>query len=232
MTKISRINDRADDPTEVVAMDKHEIEAAVRDARLQLCDLLTDLDEREWAAPSLCSGWTVREVAAHLTVTTRATVGFALKEAFRARGSFDRMTSNIAHDRSARFSTAELIEQLRESAESSHRMPGSGPMDPLMDLLIHLQDIARPLNRHQPIGADVAAPTLTYVTENRLLGAPKRLAGLELMATDVSWVSGAGQQVRGTTADLLLVASGRPAGLEHLTGEGVARLSERLTGRH
>lgn len=232
MTKVARINDQTDDPTEVAVMDKQEIETAVKDARLQLCDLLTELDEQELATPSLCSGWTVREVAAHLTVTTRATVGFALKEAVKARGSFDRMTSNVAHDRSARFSTAELIEQLRESAESSRRMPGSGPMDPLMDLLIHLQDIARPLKRNQPINADVAGPTLTYVTENRLLGAPKRLAGLELVATDVSWTSGTGQQVRGTTEDLLLVASGRPAGLEHLTGEGVERLAERLTGRH
>ena len=33
-----------------------------------LAGLLADLSEREWRRPSLCDGWTVRDVAAHLTL--------------------------------------------------------------------------------------------------------------------------------------------------------------------
>jgi uncharacterized protein (TIGR03083 family) len=212
-------------------MDQDEIAAAVKAERHHLCDFLEDLDDTDWTTQSLCSAWTVREVVAHLTITTRATVGFVAKAAIKARGSFDRMTADVARDRAARSTGAELVQQLRESAESSRRMPGSGPMDPLMDLLVHGQDIARPLNRRHPVRTDVAVPVLTYVAANRLLGGPKRLQALELVATDGSWSSGEGPQVRGSATDLLLVAAGRPAGLARLTGPGVDRLAERLGSR-
>ena len=212
-------------------MDREEIAAAVKAERHHLCDFLEQLDDADWTTASLCSAWNVREVVAHLTITTRATVGFVAMAALKARGNFDRMTADVARDRASRFTAAELVQQLRESAESSRRMPGSGPMDPLMDLLVHGQDIARPLHRCHPVRTDVAAPVLTYVAGNRLLGGPERLAGLGLVATDAGWTSGEGPQVRGSAADLLLVAAGRPAGLDGLTGPGVDRLAERLEDR-
>ena len=208
-------------------MDEEAIAAAVKVERHHLCDFLEGLDDADWATPSLCEAWSVREVVAHLTTTTRETVGSIAWAALKARGSFDRMTADVARVRGARFTTSELVQQLRESAESSRRFPGSGPMDPLMDLVVHGQDIARPLGRRHWIRTDVAAPVLTYVAANRLLGAPKRLAGLELVATDTDWSSGQGPQVRGSAADLLLVATDRPAGLAGLTGPGVGRLAER-----
>lgn len=211
-------------------MDRDEIAAATRVERHRLCDFLDELDDAEWTTPSLCSAWNVREVVAHLTTTTRETVGSVAKAAIKARGSFDRMTADGARDRAPRFTTVELVQQLRESAESSRRMPGSGPMDPLMDVLVHGQDIARPLDRRHLVRTEVAAPVLTYVAANRMLGGPKRLAGLGLAATDASWSSGEGLQVRGGAVDLLLVATGRSAGLAGLTGDGVDRLAERLGG--
>ena len=216
-------------PSKGLAMDEERIASAVSAERLALCDFLDGFGDADWAAPSLCTAWTVREVVAHLTTTTRETIGSVLAAAIKARGSFDRMTADTARKRAAAFSSAELVAQLRASAESSRRMPGSGPMDPLMDLLIHGQDIARPLARRYPLSKDLAAPVLDYVAANRLLGGPKRLAGLGLVATDLPWSSGRGPEVRGGAEDLLLVAAGRPAGLAHLTGPGVDRLSERLT---
>ena len=216
-------------PPKGPAMDDERIASAVGAERLDLCDFLDSLDEADWAAPSLCTAWTVREVVAHLTTTTRETIGSVLKAAVKARGSFDRMTADTARTRAAAFSPAELVAQLRASAASSRRMSGSGPMDPLMDLLVHGQDIAHPLGRGYPLRKDVAVPVLDYVAANRLLGGPKRLAGLGLVATDVPWSSGRGPEVRGRAEDLLLIAAGRPAGLAHLAGPGVDRLSERIT---
>jgi len=93
---------------------------------------------------------------------------------------------------------------------------------------VHGQDIARPLDRPHPVPTDVAVPVLTYVAGNRMLAGPRRLTGLQLVATDAHWSAGEGAQVRGSAADLLLVAAGRPAGLAGLTGPGVDRLTERL----
>lgn len=212
-------------------LDPDEIAAAVRAERLRLCDYLDGLQDIDWTVQSLCAAWNVREVVAHLTTTTREKVPSVIKAAIKARGSFDRMTAQVARDRAATSTSAELIEQLRESAGSSRRMLGSGPMDPLMDLLIHGQDIARPLKRRHETRIEVAVPALAYVAANRLLGAPKRLAGLELVAADAQWSAGEGQQVYGTTEELLLVAAGRPAALTNLSGPGVDRLTERLRSR-
>ncbi|MCW0213021.1 MAG: maleylpyruvate isomerase family mycothiol-dependent enzyme [Pseudonocardia sp.] len=212
-------------------LERADIDSALRTERLSLCGYLDDLGEAEWSAQSLCTAWTVRDVVAHLTFTTRATVPFVLKAAIRARGSFDRMEETVAADRAARFTTDELVGQLRESADSSRRMPGSGPMDPLMDLLVHGQDIARPLGRRHAMRRDLALPALVYVAANRFMGGPRRVAGLQLVATDAEWSSGVGPSVRGTAEDLLLVAAGRPAALATVTGPGVDVLAGRMAGR-
>ncbi len=149
--------------------------------------------------------------------------------AVRARGSFDRMEVQVAHDRATAFTPAQLVAQLRESAASSRRMPGSGPMDPLMDLVVHAQDIARPLGRPYSSPPEVVLASLAYVAASRFLGGPPRVAGLELVATDAGWSSGQGPQVCGTAEDLLLIAAGRPAGLSVLSGPGVGILTGRLT---
>lgn len=214
--------------TRADGMDTGAVEAAVRHERLALCEHLDGLDDAGWATPSLCAGWTVRDVVAHLTTTTRWTVGAVVRAAVRARGDFDRMVVQVARERSVRFTPAELLGQLRESASSSRRMPGSGPMDPLMDLVVHAQDVSRPLGRPYRSPDVVVLTSLAYVAGNRFLGAPRRFAGLELVATDADWSSGEGPQVRGPAGDLLLVAAGRPAGLAALDGPGLAVLADRL----
>lgn len=196
--------------------------------RRALADLVDGLTPEQLATPSLCAGWTVRDVVAHLTTTTRWTVGAVVRAAVRAREDFDRMVVQVARDRSVRSTPAELLGRLRESASSARRMPGSGPMDPLMDLVVHAQDVSRPLGRPYRSPDAVVLASLAYVAGNRFLGAPRRFAGLQLVATDAEWSSGAGPQVRGPAEDLLLVAAGRPAGLVALDGPGLAVLAERM----
>ena len=103
-----------------------------------------------------------------------------------------------------RVTTTELVEQLRESADSSRRPVGSGPMDPLLDLLVHGQDIARPPARPYEMRTDLALPAPAYVAPNRFLGGTTSMAGLELIATVAEWSTGEGPAVRGTAENLLL----------------------------
>ena len=49
-------------------MEQSEVWAAIDDQRRALVLLLDDLSEQEWRQPSLCEGWTVRQVAAHLAL--------------------------------------------------------------------------------------------------------------------------------------------------------------------
>lgn len=214
-----------------MTLEPDQVAAAVSAERLALADLMAQLSEEELATRSLCAAWTVRDVLAHLTTTTRLRIPMLARAILRARGSFDRMEVDLAADRAARFSTAELIDQLRESAQSSRRFPGSSAMDPLMDLVVHAQDVARPLGRVHETPAPVRAAVLSYLTTNRLMGGPKRIAGLRLESTDSPWAAGTGPLVRGSDAELLLALAGRPAASDRLSGPGVTTLRARLDAR-
>jgi uncharacterized protein (TIGR03083 family) len=102
-------------------------------------------------------------------------------------------------------------------------------MDPLMDLVIHAQDVARPLGRPYTSPPEAVAACLAYVAANKFMGAPQRLVGVRLVPTDTGWTLGDGAEVRGPDIDLLLVAAGRHAGLVALDGPGVAVVAERLS---
>ena len=210
------------------ALSRTAVDAAVAAERHRVADLVADLTDEQWATPSLCAAWTVRDVVAHLTVTTRMTVPRLLPAAVRARGSFDRMAVDLAAERAAAYNTTELVAQLRESAGSTRRMPGSTPMDPLMDLVVHGQDVARPLGRRHVPPPEVVAACLAYVAGNRFMGGPQRLAGVQLVSTDTGWTHGDGAQLRGPDIDLLLATAGRRAGLEQLEGPGAEVLAARL----
>ena len=203
------------------------VDGAVAAERLRLADFVADLTDAQWSTPSLCEAWTVRDVIAHLTTTTRTTLPQLVAAVLRARGSFDRMEVILASKRSARYSTAELVDQLRESAQSSRRTIASSPMDPLMDLVVHAQDIARPLRTPYVSPPEVVAASLEYVATNRFMGGPRRLAGIRLVSTDTGWTLGEGAELRGPDIDLLLVAAGRPAGLTALDGPGKAIVADR-----
>jgi uncharacterized protein (TIGR03083 family) len=204
------------------------VDAAVSAERHRLADSVADLTAEQWATPSLCAAWTVRDVVAHLTVTTRVTVPRLLRGAVRAGGSFDRLAIDLAAERAVAHTPAELVAQLRESAASTRRMPGSSPMDPLMDLVVHAQDVARPLGRRHVSPPDVVAASLAYVATNRFMGGPQRLAGVQLVSTDTGWTHGDGAELRGPDIDLLMVAAGRRAGLDALEGPGAEVLAARL----
>ncbi|MFX0577396.1 maleylpyruvate isomerase family mycothiol-dependent enzyme [Nocardia nepalensis] len=210
-------------------MTSDEIHAWTYAERLALAGFLDDLEDREWTVPSLCPDWTAHEVLAHVTLSNRVTLKQTLLGVLRARGDWNRMTADLARERAARYSPAELIAQLRESAASTRRAPGAGPLDPLVDTMIHGQDIARPLGRAKAVPTQPGIAALDYIIGSRFYGARQRLRGIRLTAVDADWSAGDGpDEVRGPLSDLLLVSTGRAAGLAGLAGSGLARLTSVL----
>ncbi|MBE1490388.1 maleylpyruvate isomerase family mycothiol-dependent enzyme [Plantactinospora soyae] len=195
--------------------------------RLDLADLLDTLDDREWEAPSSCDGWTVRDVVAHLTLADRQFATTTLR-VLRARGDFDRVTAEMARERALRYGPDELVAQLRETAGRPRRFPLSGALDPLTDILVHGQDIARPLGRERPMPIERVLPVLQPAWNSVFHGNRKRFAGLRFVADDADWSAGDGpREVRGPAGDLLLLATGRRSGLTGLT-DGRAEVAARL----
>jgi uncharacterized protein (TIGR03083 family) len=139
------------------------------------------------------------------------------------------MERDQAIQRAAQFAPAELIAQIRATASSMKRTPLSSPLDPLADVIVHGQDIARPLGRPLPTSSERTLAALNHVVASRWYGAPKRFASLNLSATDADWSHGQGtDNVSGPAIDLLLVATGRTQALNDLTGNGLARLADRM----
>jgi uncharacterized protein (TIGR03083 family) len=159
-------------------------------------------------------------------------VGAALAGAVRARGRFDRMIRDTALRHAAGTSRARVVADIRGMAGSRRRAPGVTHLEPLVDVLVHGQDIALPLGRPHPVPAGAAATAATRIWT---MGWPlrtafpgrRRLAGLQLTATDTAWSVGHGDRVEGPIAALLLLLAGRPAALDRLGGPGAAHLTLR-----
>ena len=209
--------------------DEAAIATAVTTERLALCDTLDTLDPDDWTARSLCTQWTVQDVVAHLTLATHETAWGVIRGVIRARGSWDRMNTDAAREQARRLAPPTLIQQLRDDAPSTRRAPFSSPLDPLTDVLVHGQDITRPLGRTHPMAIASVVPALDHVIASRWYGGSKRFRDVTLRATDADWSFGSGTgEARGRAGDLLLMATGRPAGLAELTGPGVELLATQV----
>lgn len=206
-------------------MDVDAVWAAIHRERLSLADFLETLDDDDWAVPSLCGGWTVRDVAAHVPLSHIGRVR-AVLEVVRYRGSFNRMVRETARRHAAETTPRQLIAEIRGMAGSRKHPIGTSHLDPLVDVLVHTQDIAVPLGRARVMPVDAAAAGADRVWSMGFpFGARRRLRGLRLEATDVDWARGEGAAVRGPIAALLLLLTGRDVRRDELTGDGIEQLT-------
>ncbi|PWJ54943.1 TIGR03083 family protein [Quadrisphaera granulorum] len=209
-------------------MDTDEVWRIVDAERSRLADLLDDLTADEWGRPSLCTDWTIRDVAAHLTLAHMGP-GVAAVAMLRARGSFNRMIHDTAV-RKARLPVQHFPQDLRAMIGSRKTAPVITVYEPLIDVLCHGQDIARPLGRAYAMPVDAAAAAALRIWDQPFpFWARRRLTGFELVATDTAWRVGAGRHVEGPMSALLLLVSGRSAALAELSGPGAPALAATFT---
>jgi uncharacterized protein (TIGR03083 family) len=208
-------------------MNHDDVWRTIDSERLSLAGLFDSLSAEEWETASLCVGWRVRDVAAHLTLA-HMSVPPALVAMLRARGNLNRMIRDTAI-RQARLPVGQYAVLLRGMVGSRKTAPGITELEPLIDVLVHGQDIALPLGRTRPMPAQAAATAATRVwAMRRPFYAERTLRGLTLTATDHPWSAGQGVPVEGPIAAILLLLTGRPAALTQLSGPGAAELRTRL----
>lgn len=194
-------------------MDREQLWDTIVGERQALAAELATLTEQEWATPSLCAGWTVRDVAAHVISSPQLT----WREMGRFAPGMARYGYNgaILRDglRRGRVPTAELLADYAQWA-SVRRGPATvTDVEPLIDVLVHTQDILRPLGRRHPMPVEAVpvAGRRARLLAGLLGAGPVRR--LRLVATDVDWALGPvqGPRVEGPAEELLMLLCGRPA---------------------
>jgi len=201
----------------------------VEQERLSLAAMLEGLTDEQWNAPSLCDGWRVKDVAAHVALAPQPPSPLAMVvEGVRAGGRFHELN----HDFSVRHAErpcADLVAELRDHAASRRLPKVTNVRNILFDILVHGQDIAIPLGISREMPKDAARAGIDRVwTMGWPFGAKRALKQFRYTATDVDWTAGDGPEVTGPIDALLLLLTGRPAALPRLSGPGVDELGERF----
>ena len=200
----------------------------IRNGREALSDYLAGLSADEWGKPSLCGGWTVKQVAAHMLVVPTVPKGRVFRAFLGSGFNLDKMNARFVTAITADTSTAEIVTKTRASAGSQLRPPGLKLPGVLTELVVHSSDIAEGVGRPFALPADDYIAALDHLKGVQpVFGAKKRIAGLTLRATDAAWSTGTGPAVEGSAQQLLLAVAGRRAALDQLTGDGVATLRAR-----
>jgi uncharacterized protein (TIGR03083 family) len=200
-----------------------------RAEREDLRDLLGSLSEDQWRAPSLCEGWSVRDVVAHL-LSYEELSGRQLAQRFgRGRFRVDRINALGLGEYSTRTPAA-LVQLLDDHLTPAGLTAGMGGAIALTDGMIHQQDIRRPLGLPRVIPAERLVPALrTALFAPTLLGV-LRVRDVRLVATDVDWTFGRGPEVRGTAEAILMTIAGRRGVAAELSGPGQERVARRVAG--
>jgi uncharacterized protein (TIGR03083 family) len=188
--------------------DDADLQPAVAAEFLALADLLDSAAEAQWDLPSLCAGWRVREVIAHMTMAARYPEDKFMAELRRCEGDFGRLSNEIA-SRDAQLPTSELLANLRSEVMQHWQPPGGGYHGALNHVVIHGLDITVPL------GVQRRSPdaTIRVILDSMAGGGAEKfgvdISDLELTATDLDWSAGSGSQRSGSAEDLVLYMAGR-----------------------
>jgi uncharacterized protein (TIGR03083 family) len=202
-----------------------EIWPVVHVERQALIRDLEVLPTQQWATPSLCPGWDVHDVLAHLVDDARTTrLGF-LRHLAAARFDVDRCNARgVARER--RADPRSTLAAFRAVSARTTRAPAP-PATRLVEAFVHGEDIRRPLSLGRAYPAAHVAEALRHQlrTGVQFGGGRERAQGLRLVASDADLDDRTGPEVHGSALALLLAVSGRPVGPGELTGPGAVTLA-------
>jgi uncharacterized protein (TIGR03083 family) len=199
----------------------------IHSERKALAAALAGLTPEQWEAQSLCAAWTIKDLAAHVLSGAEQTPGRFMRGMAVTGLRFNALMERDARN-FARLSPEQIVDRLGQRTSTTNHPPAP-VMAMLGEVVVHGEDIRRPLGLTAMVADDAANACLQMYTKASFpVGGRKRIGGLRLAATDTGWSYGTGAEVSGPAMSLLLAMTGRAAGIDGLTGDGVATLSERI----
>ncbi|RYU13915.1 maleylpyruvate isomerase family mycothiol-dependent enzyme [Nocardioides iriomotensis] len=194
-------------------MDKDTVWRYIHAERRALAGHLATLDAEQWEHDSLCAGWTVRDVAAHVISTPQIGWREVLRMTPLMLKGYHRAIFEVTKEL-GKAPVDDILAQYERYDGSTHHVPTTTHVEPLIDALVHTQDVLRPLGIEHEMPAEAAA----FAADRAWLlfapvfgtGIPRR--GLRLVATDTDWTRGRGDRVvEAPMQELLMFVTGRSA---------------------
>src|SRR4051794_26875140 len=203
----------------------YELRNMIEDEQVEFAEMLRGLTPEQWEHPSLCNGWSIHDAVIHIAWHEHVAPVARVAELARVRFSEDRQMEPYRAQ-----PTAELVHWLAAPAKVGGR---NDTLTQLSEIVIHQQDVRRPLGIDRKIPAERLAVVLDFgVSVGGLTWtmafSRKRAKGLRLVAPDIGWWSGTGPEVRGPGEAILMALNGRGDALSDLTGDGVPVLAGRI----
>lgn len=179
---------------------KNEAKSQWEAERKELIELCKNLGQVEWSVQSMCEGWRVRDVVAHLVGVERE-----LWIYFTA-------TPNNANqkqvDRRTELSTKQLVEQLEDTLLKPGFLTRRFPKLALYDMWVHQQDIRWSLGRERQQDPERLKMVLDTISGRAIKNLAKH--NQKLIATDIDWQLGEGSEIiRGKAEVLAMFLAGR-----------------------
>jgi len=182
-----------------------ELPELVGDCYRRLAELLPGQD---WDHPSLCVGWRVRELIAHLTMPARYTAEQFGLELAAANGDFA-LLSNLIAARDGELPSEKLLADLNSPVLAGWQPPGGGAIGALNHVVVHGLDATNALGLPRACSDQAARIILDDLAGGGADRFGVQLAGLQLVASDLDWQFGSGRTVTGSAAELISLACNR-----------------------
>jgi len=220
--------------------DLHTMRTALELSYGAVESLAVELSEEEWATPSLCPGWTARDVMLHLASLEQVLAGWLPGNSgeppdFARAGYFATETSvmdNATFDRRVREVFTERRSNLAELDPADLERPSWTPIGPatygrflelrVFDFWVHERDITTPLGRPTNDRGLCAEMTLDEVEDSLGYIVGKKV-GLPDGCSIAFHLTGPLER------DMYVVVDGRARGVEHLEHPQVEITTDSLT---
>jgi uncharacterized protein (TIGR03083 family) len=189
---------------------KDQVFAMIAVQRRAVADVMDGFSAEQWATPSLCKGWTLRDVAAHLVMPYELSLPGFVVRLVACGFDFNRMADKFAMGDSR--SGGDLARVVRANAEHRFVPPNFPPQAPLTDIVTHGLDMCRPLGIERAVPEPTMRAVLDFLMTPKAAKAfvPKGVtAGRSFVATDIDWRAGTGPELQASAQDLVLTLTGR-----------------------
>ena len=187
-----------------------EIQAMTATTLKRLADQLSRAGNSVWDQPSLCEGWRVREVVAHMTMAVRLTPAEFIDQLQAAGGGFHALSNAIA-TRDANLPIQDHLANLESDQLARWEPPAGGAMGALNHAVVHALDITIPVGLDRSCSDDSAVAILDWLTrEGNARAFGTDLTDMSLTANDLDWSWGQGSRhLTAPAGQLIAQACGR-----------------------